>query len=82
MMHTFCIRFWCGNLQQPKKYYNDSLSFYCDAFLNADFDFGVSAYDVAKYVLPGKVMQGLPCPEVRTFTNGNGRSIMKYKNNY
>ena len=32
MMHKFSLRFWCGYLHQPKKYYNDSLSFYFDAF--------------------------------------------------
>ena len=32
MMHNFSLRFWCGYLQQPIKYYNDSLSFYFDAF--------------------------------------------------
>ena len=39
--------------------------------LNANFDFVVSvandvAIDVAKWALPGKVMQGSPCPEVST----------------
>ena len=32
MMHKFSFRFWCGYLNQPQKYYNDSLSFYFDAF--------------------------------------------------
>ena len=32
MMHKFSLRFWCGYLHQPKKYYNDSLSFYFNAF--------------------------------------------------
>ena len=61
----------------PRKYYNDSLTFYFDA-LNANFDLDVSvAYAVAKCAVPGKVMQGSPCPEVRTLTNENGRFIMK-----
>ena len=52
--------------------------------LNANFDFDVSiakdvAIDVAnyKYALPGKVMQGSPCPEVHTLTNENGLNKMK-----
>ena len=35
------------------------------------------AIDVAKSSLPGKVMQGSPCPEVRTLTIGNWHYIMK-----
>ena len=54
MMHKFSLCFWCGYLHQPKKYYNDSLSFYFDAF-NANYDFEVSvANDVARFALPGK----------------------------
>ena len=50
--------------------------------LNANFDFDVSfandvAIDVAKCALPGKVMQGSPCLEVRVLTNENGRYMMK-----
>ena len=42
--------------------------------LNANFDFDVSlandvAIGVAKYALPGKVIQGSPCPEVRSLIN-------------
>ena len=32
MLHKFSLRFWCGYLHQPIKYYNDSLSFHFDAF--------------------------------------------------
>ena len=57
MLHKFSLRFWCGYLHQPKKYYNDSLSFYFDAFKrNFDFDVTVAndvAIDVAKCALPG-----------------------------
>ena len=83
-MHKFSLRFWCGYLQQPKKYYNDSLSFYFDAFKHYNFDFDVSvandiAIDVARCALPGKVMQGSPCPEVGSSTNENWCYIMKLK---
>ena len=72
MMHKFSLQFWCGHLHQPKKYYNDSLSFYFDAFkLNACLDFDISvakdvAIDVAKCALTGKVMNESPCSEVGT----------------
>ena len=51
---------------------------FISAFLNANFDFDVNvAIGVAQWALPGKVMQGSPCPEVRTLTHENGRYIMK-----
>ena len=75
-MHKFSLRFWCGYLHQPKKYYNESLSFILTLF-NVNFDFDVIvANDItiymAKSALPGKVMQGSPCLEVHTFANENG----------
>ena len=42
MMHKFSLRFLVWIHHQPQKYYNDSLSFYFDAFINANFDFDVS----------------------------------------
>ena len=33
--------------------------------------------EVAKCALPGKVMQGSPCPELRTLINENWRYVMK-----
>ena len=77
MMHNFSLRFWCGYLHQPKKYYNDSLSF------NFDFDISVAnavVIDVAKCTLPGKVMQWSPCPEACTLTNEDGRYIINGNN--
>ena len=58
MMHKFSLRVWCGYVHQPQKYYNDSLSFYFDAF-NANYDFEVSvandvAIEVDRLALPGK----------------------------
>ena len=55
---------------------------FISTLLNANFDFDGSvaydvAIDVAKSALPGKVMQGSPCPEVRALTNENGCYIMK-----
>ena len=32
MMRKFSLRFWCRYLHKPPKNYNDSLSFYLDAF--------------------------------------------------
>ena len=57
---------------------------FISTLLNANFDFDISvtnevAIDVTNCALPGRVMQGLPCPEVRTWTNENGRYIMKNK---
>ena len=49
---------------------------FISALLNANFDVNV-AIGVAQWALPGKVMQGSPCPEMRTLTNENGRYIMK-----
>ena len=47
---------------------------YISTLLNAYFDFDVSvsndvAFDVAKCAVPGKVMQGSHCLEVRTHIN-------------
>ena len=55
---------------------------FISTLLNANYDFELSvanddAIDVARFALPGKVMQWSPCPEVRTLTNANGRYIMK-----
>ena len=51
---------------------------FISAFLNANFTFDVSITDeVAKWTLPGKVIQGSPCPEERTSTNENVHYIMK-----
>ena len=55
---------------------------FISTLLNVNFDFDVSfandvAIDVAKCALPGKVMQGSPCLEVRVLTNENGRYMMK-----
>ena len=55
---------------------------FISTLLKANFDFDVSvangvAIDVAKCVLPGKVVQGSPCPEVRALTNENSRYMMK-----
>ena len=47
---------------------------------NCDFDVSVAnvvAIDIAKFALPGKVMQGSPCTEEHILTNENGRYIMK-----
>ena len=49
---------------------------------NTNFDFNICivngvAFDVVKCAPPDKVMQGTPCLEVRTFTNENGRYMMK-----
>ena len=68
MMHKFSLRFWCGYLHQPKKYYNDSLSLYFNAFKKHSFWLDVSiandaAIDIAMSTHPGKVKQGLPCQE-------------------
>ena len=52
---------------------------------NYDFEISVAndvAIDVARFALPGKVMQCSPCPEVRTSTNENGRYIMKLNDIY
>ena len=61
---------------KPKKYYNNSLSFYFDT-LNTNFDFEVSlandiAIDVVKCTPPCTLMQGSSCPDVCTLTNENG----------
>ena len=55
---------------------------FISTLLNANFDVDVSvandiAIDVAKWALPGMVMQWSPCPELQTLTNENGRYIMK-----
>ena len=53
---------------------------FISTLLNANYDFDVSvandvAIDVAKCALPGKVMQGSPCPDVRILANENGRYL-------
>ena len=72
---------WILYLHQPKTYYNDSLSYYFNAFkCNFDFDVSVAndvAIDVAKCAFPGKVMQGSPCLEMYALINENGRYMMK-----
>ena len=55
---------------------------FISTLLNVNFEFDVTvandvAIDVAKCILPGKVMQWLPCLEVRTLTNENGRYTIK-----
>ena len=51
---------------------------FISTLLNAILYFDVSVtHDVAKCSLPGKVMQGSPCPEVHTLTNENGCYIMR-----
>ena len=59
---------------------------FISTLLNANFDSDVTvandvAIDVAKCALPGKVMQGSPCLEVRALTNENGRYMMKLNDN-
>ena len=50
---------------------------------NANFDFDVNvAIDVAKGMLPCKVMQVSPCPEMRILTNESGRYIMNLNDIY
>ena len=55
---------------------------FVSVYLNDSFDLDVSiandvSIDLAKCAPPGKVMQGPPCSKVRTFTNINGRYVMK-----
>ena len=69
-------------LHQPKKILQRFLIILFRCFF--DFDVSVAndvAIDVVICVLPGKVMQESPCPEVRTLTNENGRYIMKLNGN-
>ena len=74
-------KFWCGYLHQLKNITTIPYHFIL-TLLNANFDFDVSVandvtIDVAKCALPGKMMQGSPCPEVRTLANENCCYIMK-----
>ena len=55
---------------------------FISTLLNVNFDFDVTvandvAIDIAKCSFPGKLMQWLPCPEVRTLTNENGHYMIK-----
>ena len=60
-LHKFSLRFWCGYLNQHKKITMTPYHF-ISTLLNANYDFEVSvandvAIDVARFALPGKVMQ-------------------------
>ena len=81
-LYKFSLRFWRGYLHQPQNITMiPYITFYLGS-LNANFDFDVSvANDVAKYALPGKVMQWSPCPEVWHLTNENERHMMKLNDN-
>ena len=55
---------------------------FISTILNANFDFSVTvandaAIETAKSVLPRKVVQGSPCPDMSTLTNENRCNIMK-----
>ena len=82
MLHKFFLHFWSGNLHQPKNITTIPYHF-ISTLLNPNFDFGVNvSNDVAKCALPGKMMQGSPCPEVSTLTNENWHCIMKLNDRY